>query len=225
MKEYICKYCGKKFEKYQQLGGHVLKEHRDKSIIGSVKQKKERVIEYYKNPTLCKNCKNLLSYEKRHNKFCSHSCSASYNNKGIRRHGESPTFINCLNCNKEINDKHYNRKYCSSFCHREFERKQRINKWLREGGNSYISRNKSIREYLLNEQNSKCAICGINNEWNGKPMIFICDHIDGNSNNNLRENLRMICSNCDSQLDTYKAKNKKSGRYYRMNRYREGKSY
>ena len=38
------------------------------------------------------------------------------------------------------------------------------------------------------------------------------DPIDGNAENNNRENLRLVCPNCDSQLDTYKSKNKNSAR-------------
>lgn len=38
------------------------------------------------------------------------------------------------------------------------------------------------------------------------------DHINGDAANNKRENLRLICPNCDSQLDTFKSKNKNSAR-------------
>lgn len=55
----------------------------------------------------------------------------------------------------------------------------------------------------------KCACCGIEAEWNGKPMPLILDHINGVNNDNRLENLRFVCSNCDSQLDTYKARNKR----------------
>lgn len=48
--------------------------------------------------------------------------------------------------------------------------------------------------------------------WNNKELKFILDHIDGNASNSCRENLRLICPNCDSQLDTYKSKNKNSAR-------------
>jgi len=81
-----------------------------------------------------------------------------------------------------------------------------------------------LRPFILQEQNNKCAICGIEPIWNDKPMPFILDHIDGNSDNNSRENIRMICSNCDSQLDTYKSKNFGNGRYYRRQRYKNGQS-
>lgn len=55
-----------------------------------------------------------------------------------------------------------------------------------------------------------CGICGLGPIWNGKPMPLILDHINGINNDNRLENLRFVCSNCDSQLDTYKSKNRKN---------------
>ena len=75
-----------------------------------------------------------------------------------------------------------------------------------------IKNMKQYKKYFLEEQNHCCAICGMNDEWNGRQLIFILDHIDGNADNNNRDNLRLICPNCDSQLDTYKSKNKSSAR-------------
>ena len=72
-----------------------------------------------------------------------------------------------------------------------------------------------IREYILNKQNCLCKICGIKNEWNGQKLNFVLDHIDGNASNNIESNLRLICPNCDSQIDTFKSKNKNSARDYR----------
>ncbi len=54
-----------------------------------------------------------------------------------------------------------------------------------------------------------CECCGIGPEWNGKPMPLILDHINGTYNDNRLSNLRFVCSNCDSQLDTYKSRNRK----------------
>ena len=53
----------------------------------------------------------------------------------------------------------------------------------------------------------ECNICGIGPEWNGYPMPLILDHINGMNNDNRIENLRFVCSNCDSQLLTYKSRN------------------
>ena len=68
------------------------------------------------------------------------------------------------------------------------------------------------KKYFLEEQHHCCAICGCSDLWQDKLLVFILDHIDGNADNNNRENLRLICPNCDSQLDTFKSKNKKSAR-------------
>lgn len=54
-----------------------------------------------------------------------------------------------------------------------------------------------------------CACCGIGPEWQGKPMTLILDHVNGTNNDNRLSNLRFVCSNCDSQLPTYKSRNRK----------------
>ena len=54
--------------------------------------------------------------------------------------------------------------------------------------------------------------------WNNKPINFILDHIDGDASNNWKDNLRLICPNCDSQLDTYKSRSKNSARNFRLNK-------
>tara|TARA_Y100001938_G_C7908528_1_gene338375 strand:- start:38 stop:484 length:447 start_codon:yes stop_codon:yes gene_type:complete len=50
----------------------------------------------------------------------------------------------------------------------------------------------------------ECAVCGNQGEWLGKPLSLVLDHINGINNDNRLENLRFVCSNCDSQLPTYK---------------------
>ncbi|BBH17026.1 hypothetical protein Back2_13130 [Nocardioides baekrokdamisoli] len=46
-----------------------------------------------------------------------------------------------------------------------------------------------------------------------------------NASNNHRDNLRLVCPNCDSQLPTFKARNRGQGRAWRKQRYADGKSY
>jgi len=118
------------------------------------------------------------------------------------------------------------RKFCSNRCQRELERRQNLARWL-ESGDAFVATNRGhyIRVYLAEQQDHRCAICGQPDEWNGIPLALVLDHIDGDSTNSRRENLRLICPNCDSQLPTYKSRNMGQGRHSRRQRYAEGKSY
>lgn len=66
------------------------------------------------------------------------------------------------------------------------------------------------RMYLKgNYSEYKCAICGLEPIWNGKPLTLTLDHIDGDHHNDTLENLRWICPNCDRQLPTFAGRNTK----------------
>ncbi len=62
----------------------------------------------------------------------------------------------------------------------------------------------SIRRRLL-KQITMCEKCNIS-DWNGKELIFELHHIDGNKNNNVKNNLQILCPNCHSQTDTFRNK-------------------
>jgi hypothetical protein len=163
---------------------------------------------------ICLNCqKEFESYGER--KFCNKSCSASYNNIGIRRNGEAPG--NCKICNKILKGSLY--KFCDKKCEKIYKQNI-IEEKIKLG---IISDKDTLKRYLKRTRKLQCEICGIK-EWNNQPVPLTMDHINGHSENNNLDNLRLICPNCDALLPTFAGRNRGNGRVYRRLRYAEGKS-
>ena len=59
---------------------------------------------------------------------------------------------------------------------------------------------KSLKPYV-------CEECGLNGNWNGKPLSLQLDHKNGVNNDHRLTNLRFLCPNCHAQQDTYAGKN------------------
>jgi len=118
------------------------------------------------------------------------------------------------NCGRKI----YSNSECCDSCSRRHREEIYIIEWLKSGATSKKP-GIWIRRYLLSEQNNQCAICGMENVWNNKDLIFVLDHIDGNNINHSKNNLRLICSNCNSQTTTFAGRNRGCNNNY--NRYRK----
>lgn len=131
--------------------------------------------------------------------------------------------MKCINCENDIRRR--NGYYCSLKCKGKHERAQKL-ELIKSCINIHdiVKCVSTIKRYILDLRGHQCEICK-NIEWQGKKIPLILDHIDGNSGNWLMTNLRLVCGNCDMQLDTYKSKNIGNGRAYRRERYKQGKSY
>lgn len=71
-----------------------------------------------------------------------------------------------------------------------------------------------LKERIINQNMIlyECEICLNKGQWMDKPLVLILDHINGINNDNRLENLRFVCSNCDSQLPTYKNRRGKNNK-------------
>lgn len=187
------------------------------------KNKELRVEKYNKNPTRCFTCGCVFSYESRHKRFCNRSCSAKTNNIGVARNkklfNEFKPKPDCLNCNKPL--KKNALKFCSPACFADHQWKLKKEQISLSGKASNIVQ---AKKYLKEVRGNSCEMCGIDT-WAGKPIMLLCDHINGNSEDWNLKNLRLLCSNCDATTPFYKNKNKGNGRAYRRERYKQGKTF
>lgn len=168
----------------------------------------QRIRDYLNNPSQCEDCKLILSYKKRFNRFCDRVCAARKRNQN-RQHKK------CKSCD---NIPKRGCQYCET-CFLEKKNKGKIPKALGECKSST-----SIRKFLLKTRQHKCELCELE-KWREYSIPLEVDHKNGNSQENTEENLRLICPNCHALTDTWKGKNKGKGRFLRAKRYREGKSY
>ena len=135
-----------------------------------------------------------------------------------------PSFT-CRGCGAESTGRP-GRAFCSNACQMARKQRRLLEHWLATGEGHVATRSGHyIRSYLFEQQSGLCAICGRANEWQGLPLVLVLDHVDGDADNNRRENLRLICPNCDSQLATFKNRNAGRGRHSRRQRYANGQSY
>lgn len=70
----------------------------------------------------------------------------------------------------------------------------------------------SLKKRLMKLEMIKnvCSVCGLSETWQGKSIVMVLDHINGENCDHRLENLRMLCPNCNSQQTTFcgKAKNR-----------------
>ena len=165
----------------------------------------------------CKHCRNVfeIQYKERNRKFCSLSCSASHNNRGVAHNKKRlPKSRICKHCKEEFAVDQCNK--ANQFCPACIEERV-YNKQLDFDA---ALTDRSRRKCLVRKNGHQCSICKLT-EWIGNPIPLELDHIDGNHTNNKRSNVRLICPNCHAQTDNYKGKNKGNGREWRRLRYKE----
>ena len=154
--------------------------------------------------------------------FCSRSCAASYNNIQVpkRKRNKTPKDAKykngnyvydhiCLLCKRAYTTFTQKSNFCSTTCK---SKNHFITKILPSFFAGTLKLERYIRKCVWYTQPHVCKSCGVGVVYNNLPLVLQVDHIDGNSDNNLPSNLRLLCPNCHTQTPTLSAKNKGSGR-------------
>ncbi|MCK9458171.1 MAG: hypothetical protein M0R80_00645 [Proteobacteria bacterium] len=136
-------------------------------------------------------------------KFCSLSCAATFNNAISPKRSKNKKI--CKMCGGKVSGRG---AYCSKICQSNFN-------FTEKSKNGYYyspdhsGNTRFLRKFIIRKHGNNCMICGQSgNDWNGKPITLTVDHINGHANDWSVPNIRIICPNCDSQLPTYKGRNK-----------------
>ena len=213
-KDFCCSSCAAKYNN----------EHRDKSIYEKVASKLRKEVHAPKKHTVyvpkekfCEICGKKLEGRKR--KYCSLSCRnrSKYLNGGQE--------MICQECGKTFKSGDANRKFCSNECSSKYRNKEFLKKWSNSELilNPNLTLPKVIRNFLFEKAHYKCEECGFEgyNRATNNTILQI-HHIDGNSGNNIIENLKVLCPNCHAMTENYMALNK--GNSARDKRYKRGRN-
>ena len=176
----------------------------NKLISDRAKQK------YEENPKQCKKCEGPIPWDKRSRLYCSDDC---LKNSGTRGGSVAKPRPPCSNPNCSNLCPSRKNKYCGHSCSAEHRSILVRDGWILGGETPGPG---TIRKYLKGIRD-ECWCCGIS-EWNDKPIVLEIEHTDGNADNNNPDNLELLCPNCHSQTDTWKARNRGNGRVLRRER-------
>jgi len=81
-----------------------------------------------------------------------------------------------------------------------------ILEWKHPYYQTYKLKKRLLKNWILNNKCNKCWIT----EWNWKKIECELEHIDENRFNHTLKNLMILCPNCHSQTNTFRAKNIKN---------------
>jgi hypothetical protein len=150
---------------------------------------------------VCERCGSPISYAKRMNRYCSHSCAAKTSNVSRATQPKS-----CLVCGKDIPACSL-AVTCSRECGIQHRRTKYIDDWLAgliSGSKKNGKFSSAVKRWLMETSGSACSKCGwseVNTYSNTIPLEV--HHLDGDSSNNRPENLQLLCPNCHSLTSTH----------------------
>lgn len=143
----------------------------------------------------CEACNNIIKEQYGTGRFCNKACACRYSTL-LRRQEIGQKISNSLkgHPNWTVTKDKWTAKRAEAHANR-LQDYYTSAKWDDIGM-------KVRRARIAEEQSYSCLMCGLS-KWREAVMRLQLDHIDGDTDNNSRENLRLLCPNCHSQTDTW----------------------
>lgn len=127
--------------------------------------------------------------------------------------------MECIQCDAPLNSdtKGSKLKYCSTRCQIDYQHNIKVLNWKLGIEVGHKGKNKLVKafvkRYLHETRGTACEIC----KWDLKhpsddSVLTEIDHIDGDANNTVELNLRILCPNCHSMTYTFRNRNSSSSR-------------
>ena len=158
----------------------------------------------------CEYCKNEHQGTYGSGRFCCKGCASAYSTASKRKDinakvSEKLSGRASTNKGKKQTPEHIKKRIGS------LDRKQISDKIKNTRHTKYLMKTfdelgpVQKRKRIFEEQKFKCNKCGIS-EWMGETIKLELEHKDGNTSNNLRNNLEGLCPNCHSLTPTWRKK-------------------
>ncbi len=151
-----------------------LEANRANGIKGGLARQRVQKEKYLANPSYCVHCDSVLPQDKKNNKFCSRSCSASFNNAGTPKRVAKTH--NCPQCGTIV--KTNNGKYCSPGCYDIHRRKYKTPEEKHEATRKKVREVSAIyRAKVRNQTPEDADRNAIKQFYNNCPPGYEVDHI------------------------------------------------
>lgn len=138
----------------------------------------------------CKHCQE--EYKIGYGSFCSRSCcnkSRGPRSEEVKRKIKEANIKRA----KERDENYYDKIREANRDYRKIQKGKETCKLKRDYSSACLS---SIKRWLK-EEIRNCENCGVS-QWQGTELSLEVHHVDGNTKNNRKENLQVLCPNCHS---------------------------
>lgn len=184
--------------------GRVL-DRTSKSVANILNKRGHSALALKKQTINCRVCKNEFTTGSDSREYtCSDVCFVEFsqwNRVGPKHKQEHKS---CKFCGRIIQGRRI-KIFCNNACSASYRRHQ----IFEEIESGVIYPTLMMKKYLIHKHGNQCMECGWNkiNPISGLVPVQL-DHIDGDSDNNDLNNVRLLCPNCHSLTPTYGSLNK-----------------